>query len=971
MNLKFYKMKLHVKISILFAVLMLIISSILIYTSYMHLAKVIRHVNKIAFDRILDDTAFCLETDFRKISSEMEILAKTSLTANDDEECAPDRLLLLKTALDNNECVNAVYVGYSNGDLLLIRRLKVLSGYEKYTPPADSYYVVTRAKKNAGAELTFYSKSFNRLKTVTDTAYTYDATSRVWYKQAVKAAEVIVSPPYVFYSTKAIGITMAMSNPVSLNVIGFDYTMDSLLSMITKYSLSDETRTLLINSSGQILSGNYTENLISESEGAYDIVTVKNIVDPVINDYASTVNESNDIAYISDGEEWRGKKKSFSLKDDGEVYTVLTVTPERTLMVEASEYKRNLILAGVGVIILILPLVWIIAVIISKPLIYLSEQLDRLKNFDFRSSFDIESSVVEIDNLIKSSKSMMATIKKFQIIAETITKQKEYDLLLNTILRESTSIINGKGGAVYLFADSDELLAIQALYLSEKDKREQGDILEHIRENGVIERGCFDKYLKSENELYIENSESEFSEKGRLIWPGYIEDSDILLSIIPLHDSDRQMLGYIVFAHDKSVNDSEVENSELAFIKALSGFVSAAIEGQLLIEKRKELLQSLIMLIADAIDAKSPYTGKHCQRVPVITKMIMDEVCRSDQGEFADYNLNSDQWEEIRIASWLHDCGKVITPVDIVDKATKLECIYNRIHEIRMRFELIKSYADIAYWQGLYEGGDKAELARIRDDTKKELDAEFEFVAGCNIGGEFMSAEAIERLEKISRRVWQRTLDDTLGLSVTELKFYPGNAKMLPAEERLLADKIEHIHPKAEKDYEKRNVWGFSMPEPDNISNKGELYNLCIRRGTLTDEDRYIINAHMIHTIKILSKLPFPKNMQNIVEIAGSHHEKIDGGGYPRNIPARDLPIPARAMAIADIFEALTASDRPYKKNKTLGETLKIMKYMVEDGHIDRELFELFVRSGKAEEYARKYLLKEQQDLVNIDELLE
>ncbi len=971
MNIKFYKMKLHVKISIIFAVLMLIISSILIYTSYLHLTKVIRHVNKIAFDRILDDTAFCLETDFSKISSEMEILAKTPLTANDNDGCAGDKVMLLKTALDNNECVNAVYVGYGNGDLLLIRRLEVLSGYEKYSPPSDSYYVVTRAKRNAGAVLTFYSKNFSELKSVEDKAYKYDATSRVWYKKAVKSTEVIVSPPYVFYSTKAIGITMAMSNLVTLNVVGFDYTMDSLLSMITKYSLSDETRTLLINSSGQILSGNYTEKLISESGGEYDIVTVENIVDPVINDYASTVNDSVDIAYISNGEEWRGKKKSFSLKDNGEMYTVLTVTPERTLMVEASEYKRNLILAGVGVIILILPLVWIIAVLIARPLIYLSEQLDRLKNFDFRSSIDIESSVVEIDNLINSSKSMMTTIKKFQIIAETITKQKEYDLLLNTILQESTSIINGKGGAVYLIGDSGELLDIQALYLAENAKQKQEDIIERIRANGGIERGRFDKYLESGNELYIEKTGGEFAANVRLIWPEYITDTDLLLSIIPLRDSDGQMMGYIVFAHDKAANDSEVENSELAFIKALSGFVSAAIEGQLLIEKRKELLQSLIMLIADAIDAKSPYTGKHCQRVPVITKMIMDEVCRSDQDGFKGYTLNSDQQEEIRIAFWLHDCGKVITPVDIVDKSTKLECIYNRIHEIRMRFELLKSYADTAYWRGLYEGGNKDKLEVIRDDIKKELDEEFAFVAGCNIGGEFMSDEDIARLEKISQRSWQRTLDDTLGLSAMELKFYPERNKKLPVAEKLLADKLEHLHPKIEKDYEKENIWGFSMAEPDNISNKGELYNLCIKRGTLTGEDRYIINAHMIHTIKILSKLPFPKNMQNIVEIAGSHHEKINGGGYPRNIMARDLPIPARAMAIADIFEALTASDRPYKKNKTLSETLKIMKYMVEDGHIDRELFELFVRSGKAEEYARKYLLKEQQDIVNIDELLE
>lgn len=970
------KLKLHIKISILFAILMLFISAILIYSSYLHLTRVISHVNRIAFDRIIEDTASCLERDFNKISSELDILVKTHLTGSYKNDGFNHNIELLKASLDNNPSVNAVYVGYKSGKLLLIRRLLTLAGYEKYNPPKESYYVVTLSKpesENSGASLTFYDRDFKELLRVEDKEYRYNATTRGWYKEAVSSDKAIMSDPYVFYSTKEVGITIARNNASTDNVIGYDYTMDSLLVMVRKYSLSEDTRTILMNKDGQVLTANYRDKVVHESNGEYEIVTVDSIVDPVINDYAKIRHGSDNISFYSQGELWRGKQREFTLQESGDVFTVLTITPEKTLMVQASEYKRNLVLAGLLVILLILPIVWLVAVLIARPLVYLSEQLHRIKDFDFSTPVNIKSSVVEIDNLISSSTSMIGTIRKFQIIAETITKQKEYDELLNIVLRESTAIVHGKGAAVYLLDKNEEKLDIAALYMQEMSVKEKDKVLEKVRAAGSINKSFFEKYLGEETDFYYERDNEKYTDHNTILWSNFTSNEPLNMSIIRLSDSDGHMMGYIVFAHIKGSNQDEEGRSEMAFIKALSGFVSAAIEGQLLIEKRKELLESLIVLIADAVDAKSPYTGKHCHRVPVITRMIIEEACKSESPEYADYNLSAEEWEEIRIASWLHDCGKVVTPVDIVDKASKLECIYNRIHEIRMRFELLKTCADRDYWKELYKGGDKESLKEQTDKLKKELDEEFSFVAECNIGKEFMSDEAIERLKKIGERVWVRTIDSTLGLAEAELNLYGDLSRCneLPVEEKLLADKKEHIVIKELKNYDEGNESGFAMKEPDYKFNRGELYNLSTRRGTLTEEDRYIINAHTIHTINMLSTLPFPKHMNNIVEIAGSHHERMQGGGYPRSINASDLPLAARAMAIADIFEALTASDRPYKKGKTLSEALKIMSYMVKDQHIDRELFRLFVASGRAEEYARKFLLKDQLDEVNIAELLD
>ncbi len=970
MNYQPFKMKLHIKISLLFAVLMLIISFTLIYSSYLHLTGVIQNINRITFDKILEDTVASLKSDFRAISSELNILVNTVL-ANGTESAYAQRVSLLKAALDNNQNIKAAFSGYSDGRVLLLRRLSTEQEYETFNAPAAACYLVTYSKSKVlteGVLHVYYSKDFTELARKEDKDFYVDSRARVWHKAASQTDKVIISKPYLFLFTGDIGVTLARKNPRTGHVIGVDYTLDSLLQLVNKFSVSSQTRTILINAEGQILTGNYADKVIYKSPQADEIATTENIVDPVINDYAKNPSLNDDFEFTSKGEVWKGKKKRFVLVPGQEPFTVITVTPESSLMAAAAEYKHKLILAGIAVITLTVPIVWVVALVIAKPLTYLTTQLDKIKNFDFKAKIDIESSVVEIDKLINSSQNMLSTIKKFQRIAETITKEREYDILLKTVLSETAAIVGGRGAAVYLFDKKDESLYLAALYLDGKSAEVCQQLFEKVLRQGAIKREVFEKYLNTEQSYNNNNAgDNYYIEKHILVWPWLAYDQDLPLSTISLKDSEGEGIGYIVFAHDSSV-DLKQDTSQLTFINALSGFVSAAIENQLLLEKRQELLEGLIMLIANAIDAKSPYTGNHCHRVPIITKMIIEEACRSEEPEYKGYNLKSSEWEEIRIASWLHDCGKVVTPAHIIDKATKLECNYNRIHEIRMRFELLKAYADITYLEALLAGTAPEQAAQERDAQKRQLDADFAFVAECNIGREFVSDAAVTRLQRLAEKTWVRTLDDTLGLAEEELKRRKSvdDAGILPVQEELLSDKAWHRRKKKEHDFEADNQWGFTLEEPELESNDGELYNLSIRKGTLTPEERYIVNSHMIHSIKMLSALPFPRTMKNIIEIAGSHHEKMEGGGYPRNIKAKELPLAARAMAIADIFEALTASDRPYKKSKSLSEALGIMQKMVREKHIDAGLFKLFVQSGKAEEYARMYLQQEQMDAVDI-----
>jgi HD-GYP domain-containing protein (c-di-GMP phosphodiesterase class II) len=385
---------------------------------------------------------------------------------------------------------------------------------------------------------------------------------------------------------------------------------------------------------------------------------------------------------------------------------------------------------------------------------------------------------------------------------------------------------------------------------------------------------------------------------------------------------------------------------------------------------QRELMDSFIELIASAIDHKSAYTGAHCARVPELALMLARQASASNQPAFRDFSLETDdQWREYRIAAWLHDCGKITTPDHIVDKGSKLETIYNRIHEIRMRFEVLWRDAEIHYLQQLHNDPDQEQrLAGELATTREKLQGDFSFIAECNVGGEFLDEQSQNRLRVIAEATWQRHFSDQIGLSPLE-QLRQVNNEELPATESLLSDKPEHIVAREQStDYPPE--LGIDMDIPEHLYNLGEIYNLSISRGTLTTEDRFKINEHMISTIKMLESLPFPEELKNVPRYASTHHETMKGSGYPRKLHGQELSIPERILAIADIFEALTAGDRPYKKAKPVSEAIKIMHRMVLDEHIDRDCFELFLRNEVYLQYAREYLPDSQIDVVNVEEHL-
>lgn len=384
---------------------------------------------------------------------------------------------------------------------------------------------------------------------------------------------------------------------------------------------------------------------------------------------------------------------------------------------------------------------------------------------------------------------------------------------------------------------------------------------------------------------------------------------------VPMSDHEGELIGVLqlINAQEASGAVRAFSATDQRFIEALAAQAAVALTNQLLLRQLEQLLESLVNLINIGIDEKSPYTGRHCQFVPELTMMLADAVHATEHGPLAAFRLSDNERKQLWLAGLLHDCGKITTPVHVVDKATKLETIYDRIGLIDTRFEVLLRDAEIAALkQQLQAPGEAAAIAETLLQQQAQLREERDFLRHANIGGEGMSPQDQQRVREIAARRW--------------------------------------VGP----DGQQRDFLDAS-----------EVENLTIRFGTLTEAERKIINNHISVSIRMLESLPWPKHLQKVPEYAGGHHERMDGKGYPRGLTRGQMSVPARLMAIADIFEALTARDRPYKKGKTLSESLRILGQFSLNGHIDPDLFDVFIRSKVYLRFAQLHIDPQQIDAVD------
>ncbi len=513
-----------------------------------------------------------------------------------------------------------------------------------------------------------------------------------------------------------------------------------------------------------------------------------------------------------------------------------------------------------------------------------------------------------------------------------LSAQKDHSRLLEMILLKAKELTNADGGTLYTRTD-DQRLKFEIMLTESLGFRKGGSSGEAIEFDPIP---LYDSDGQPNNRMVatwaalsgetvnIEDAytNKQFDFSGTRDFDkttGYRSRSFLT---VPLTNHESEIIGVLQLLNAQDPDSGEVVSfSELdqQVVESLASQAAVTITNRSLIDAQKKLFDAMIQLIANAIDEKSPYTGGHCRRVPELTNMIAEAACDIKTGPLKDFNLSDKEKYALNVAGWLHDCGKITTPEYVVDKGTKLETIFDRIDIVEARFEVLKrDRAMQALQRKLAENSIEFELDddHTYQSEIQQLQDYWEFIRTSNIGGEFMSDDDKQRVKQVASYRWHASDGEIRGL-LTE----------------------------------------------------NEVQNLIIGRGTLTLRERQIINNHVSVTINMLESLPYPKDLANVPEYAGAHHEKMDGTGYPRALVREQMSVPARIMGIADIFEALTAGDRPYKKAMPLSQALKILGNMKLSNHIDPDLFDLFIHEKIYMKYAEKFLAAEQMDEFEISDI--
>lgn len=530
---------------------------------------------------------------------------------------------------------------------------------------------------------------------------------------------------------------------------------------------------------------------------------------------------------------------------------------------------------------------------------------------------------------------MLNRLEELNVIGIALSNERDTNRLLENIMVAAKRITNADAGTLYLHDPEKKLLEFEIIRTDTLGIAMGGttgvpitfypvqlyDADGKANHNMVVAHAALSGTSVNIPDAYKAEGFDFSGTKSFDKKTGYRSTS---LMAVPMRNHENELIGVLQLINAQDRDSRKIvpfTQQDQSLLESLASQAAIALTNHLLIQQMEDLFEAFVSLINTAIDDKSAYTGGHCERVPVLTMMLADAVNRTRQGPLKDFEMTDKDRYELKIAGLLHDCGKITTPVHVVDKSTKLETIFDRIHLLDTRFEVLKRDAEISMLHKLSNRSSLSSAASDEADAKirsqyaihiQQIDDDREFLRHCNIGSEKMDEAHLERILQIAAYQWRNEAGETV-----------------------------------------------------NFLNDDEVENLSIRAGTLTAAEREIINHHIDITIKMLESLPWPKHLKKVPEYAGGHHERMDGKGYPRGLKREQMSVQARVMGIADIFEALTAKDRPYKRGKTLTESLSILGKFKENGHIDPDLFDVFVREKVYLEYAKQFLDKDQIDTVD------
>lgn len=952
---------LYIHLSVLFSALVLAAGAAIAWLGYVGSRDVALAAADDVFGHVGREAQSSLRESLQPVANHAELLALEPVTRASSLAARLAALPVMRLGFGGEAPVAASYVGYDDGSFFLLRQLPDEPARAFFNAPAGSAYLVQSVEVAPNgarrASYLFFDAALRELERRAPAPFEFDPRTRPWYRLATEPGRRVLTDPYVFFTTESAGMSVAIRTRWG-SVVGVDVTLDKVSQRLAALRTLPGMKIALFDSERRLLArADVTRTMVRRDGDRVSLATLDEFGEPALAALEPAVAGAAPASrtVTAGGGQW--KTMVLPIQTVRGTLSLGIAAPLDALLAGARTIRLRGLIATLIVLVLAIPLTAWLAHRVAAALKRITREAEDIRAFRFDGPSAGGSPVLEIDKLSGAVNMMRNTIRSFLEITTSLAAETDSARLLDRVVSETSATMGVAGGVAYL-ADGNGALEPASIVGADGQPLDAQPPAQRADASSPVAEA-----LRSGRTVVatLTAGASGPLEFAHALWPG----GAVVVTAIPLLDRARESVGVLALFQPGAGRPS---TEHLAFVEALSGTAAVAIETQRLLEARKALLDAFIRLVAGAIDAKSHYTGGHCERVPELTLMLARAACDAKDGPYRDFSLSDEDWEAVQIASWLHDCGKVTTPEYVVDKATRLETIYDRIHEVRMRFEVLKRDAEIAYWKRVSEGGDRTAAAAAFERERATLDEEFAFVAGCNDGDQFVDPPKAERLRSIARRTWRRTLDDRVGLSHEEMARKDRTpAPVLPVEEPLLADKPEHVIARVPGDaIPSDNSWGFKLQVPELQYNRGELHNLAIARGTLTEEERYVINHHIVQTIIMLSQLPFPKHLRSVPEIAGGHHEKMDGTGYPKRLSAGDMSPVARMMAIADIFEALTAADRPYKKAKKLSEALKIMSFMKRDRHVDPELFDLFLTSGVFRRYAERFLRPDQIDAVDI-----
>ncbi len=931
---------LSVHITSLFIILVLVLGGGLITISYFYSQQLFFRFSQ----NISHENSQKLERHFEKeispIITTLDLMATRILPVHpDSNEQEHSWLKSIQLIFAKNPNLVALYYGSPNGSMtqfhpLLDPAIRKMSG-----APANADIVLNYTDIEGRNDYLFYDKDLQLTHVRSGTDNHYDPRIHPWFQNVSFDGEIRLTNPYQFRYLKTAGITLSRMAIDGGTVVAADFTLQHLSELLGEVAYSDTAKLALFDTRFRLLASHQLGVDARPGQEQTDKTMLSSIFSDVLNRNSSnTIYEQ--VSY--QGEEWSITLTPINLTSNVRLFLAEAI-PNNSLISELLSMRNYQIAAGLSLLFVCLILIWQITTRVAQPLNTLNTLTENIRSFNFKKTRYPRSAIKEINNLTHSIQLMEHALHDLLGLLRDTARNHEFSDLAKTISKQSYLITRAETIMLYMLNDKKERFTIAANHAIIPLKIDMNQLLDEtpwlrsrLTKGNIVRINKHDNAVKKYKDIFYNTD----------------------LYLFPLLNREQELIGILALGYERPIERSQQDKH--AFLQELLSFAGISKDNIDLMHKQKQMLKSFIELIASAIDTKSPYTGLHCQRVPFIAEHLV-RVADSDRKYFPEFSMDKKKWEELNFAAWLHDCGKITTPEYVVDKATKLETIYNRIHEIRMRFEVLKAQAEIRYWKQLSEGGDSVLLKQHLDTELTTLDDEFAFVARCNKGDKPFTEEDKTRLLQIAKRTWTRTLNNRIGTSWLEKELDTSPAEV-PAEEPLLADKDTHMIPWSDTANPNTN-WdhNFNLKPGSLQYNRGELYNLMVPHGTLTEEERFMINSHIVQTITMLQRLPYPEHLKNVPDIAGNHHERVDGDGYPRGLSKESLSIQERVMAIADVFEALTSNDRPYKRAHTLGDALEIMTEMATTGHIDAELYLLFLEQGIDKDYAARFLQPGQQ----------